>query len=218
MGGHGHEEHSTEHSSEHLSEHLSANSLEHATEHSSEHGHHDHFNIIYIGVLVLLGFLFFFVAEKIASLHMPHTHEHSDEHTAQHSAELVDKVYSKDHTDNKEHLNEGTKEIIISDNTSKDLRRKLSKPAPHHTPHTSPDGNIIENHSNNGIFYYFPSLPKLNPSGWLNLLADSMHNFTDGIALGTDVLSLLFTVCFYVFLVFAVFLGRRIRFFFALTH
>jgi len=25
---------------------------------------------------------------------------------------------------------------------------------------------------------------KLQAAGWLNLLADSMHNFTDGIALG----------------------------------
>jgi zinc transporter 7 len=32
----------------------------------------------------------------------------------------------------------------------------------------------------------FSSFSKLAVSGWLNLLADAMHNFTDGIAIGAS--------------------------------
>jgi hypothetical protein len=39
---------------------------------------------------------------------------------------------------------------------------------------------------------------KLQSTGWLNLLADAMHNFTDGIAIGIFVLYVCMYVCMYV--------------------
>lgn len=160
---HNHEEHSTGSHTE----------ISGAVIHEAEH-EHDHYNMIYIGVLVLLGFIIFFIAEKSASTHM-----HS------HSSDDVSEVDS---------IEEEKKEIMIpefqSDHTCKELKRRLVSGHSHSHAKGEDKGGIDMNGKdkiivkNTGTLYFFPSFSKLSPSGWLNLLADSMHNFTDGIALG----------------------------------
>ena len=138
------------------------------------HDDHDHFEIIYIGVLILLGFLFFFIAEKVASRHV-HSHPH----------EQLSEI--------EEYSPEETKEVklkeTVPDSTSGGLRRRVISTSTIHNSSTlnlDDDGarTISAKNSTEGIGCFFPSFSKLSPSGWLNLLADSMHNFTDGIALG----------------------------------
>jgi zinc transporter 7 len=96
---------------------------------ASAHHHegHDHSKAIYVGVLLLAGFLVFMIAERLASIYLKPT-------------------------------------------KAKSSSAKDSK-------------TIIKAQSSTGMFSVFS---KLAVSGWLNLMADSMHNFTDGIAIGAS--------------------------------
>lgn len=140
------------------------------SEHKEEE--HDHFKMIYIGVLILSGFLIFFIAEKVATRHF---HNADDE-----------KVHD---TDAKK---EEKKEIIIQDKAAQsELRRRNVGNTSNQTDSNSKDDagdelNITgkEKIASCPSAHYLPSFSRLTASGWLNLLADSMHNFTDGIALG----------------------------------
>jgi zinc transporter 7 len=105
---HSHEHHDDHHHCEVGNQHCDAH--EHHEEHEIHGSDHSHIHGLYIQCNVLLGFLFFFIAEKLAKVYLSSQHDHGQ-----------------------------TKE------TSKSV---------------------------------------LKPSGWLNLLADSMHNFTDGLAIG----------------------------------
>jgi len=80
---------------------------------SSHHSHHDHSHSSTVGLYILLGFLLFFLVERLASLHL---FSSSPSSTSSHSS--------------------------------------------------------------------ISFVHKIAPTGWLNLLADSLHNFTDGLALG----------------------------------
>jgi len=134
--GHGHHEHMHEHGHH---------------EHEHEHGHHehdhDHHHALYVGLLVLIGYVIFYVAERVANLRMSgraHAHDHAEPRGVH-----DDKVQT-------------TKRPSRS-------RSSSSKKAPA---------------NNDGIWLALTQ--KMVPSGWLNLLADSMHNFTDGVALGAS--------------------------------
>ena len=120
-------------------------------EHEHEHGHHehdhDHHHALYVGLLVLIGYVIFYVAERVANLRMSgraHAHDHAEPRGVH-----DDKVQT-------------TKRPSRS-------RSSSSKKAPT---------------NNDGIWLALTQ--KMVPSGWLNLLADSMHNFTDGVALGAS--------------------------------
>jgi zinc transporter ZupT len=51
--------------------------------------------------------------------------------------------------------------------------------------------------TSNFYFNFLNVFNKLSASGWLNLLADSMHNFTDGIAIG--IIHLYINICIYIY-------------------
>ena len=138
------------------------------------HDGHDHFEIIYVGILVLLGFLFFFVTEKVAARHV-------------HSGHL-----SKIEDCSMEETKEATLCETVSNNTSGNIRRRFitASTNDHSFAQNSVNNDtsdLDKKESRSGNASFFPSFSKLNPSGWLNLLADSMHNFTDGIALGKPI-------------------------------
>lgn len=141
------------------------------SEHKEEH---NHFKMIYIGVLILSGFLIFFIAEKVATRHF---HNADDE-----------KVHDNDA--NKEE----NKEIIIQDKAAQSelRRRNVGKKSNQTDSHSKDDASDVLNITGNEKLvscpgnFYLPSFSRLTASGWLNLLADSMHNFTDGIALGMN--------------------------------
>ena len=164
-----------DHDDDNHHDHSSSAHSDHAKDHHGTH-HDDHNDMIFIGVLILLGFLFFFMAEKIASRYM-HSHAHS---TCQKNDAAEDEANQVKMID------------IASKKPSTEMRKRVGK--------DKNDDSILTKDAddNNGkdkdkikggsssvtLSGYLPSFSKLSASGWLNLLADSMHNFTDGIALG----------------------------------
>lgn len=208
LGDHDHDEH---HGSSDMSSKEAHGSCGH--DHSNDHEHHDHEvhahsdhsdhghghgdnheNMIYVGVLVLIGFLVFFIAEKLASSRgHSHSHAHVDE-----SKEVSSPVV--------------TKEIMVdatspekSDKSNKNLRKRTINTVPSDVQskiaNTETEGDYKNGKDKNdktrataGVAAgttvaesstgFLPSFSKLSAAGWLNLLADSMHNFTDGIAIG----------------------------------
>ena len=189
---HGHEEHS---------------SMKEKGHDHHDHDEHSHFQNVYVGTLIILGFLLFFIAEKIASNNLqPHSHTHCNSDSEKSLVEIT------------EPCTEETKDVIVSErsdnnninsniNSNKELSKRRIKSLNDEIPPTKTFSNLasssndrtneVENIKNikineNSMFqsiFYIPSFSKLSPSGWLNLVADSMHNFTDGIALGTYVRS-----------------------------
>ena len=138
---------------------------------------HDHFKMIYIGVLILSGFLIFFIAEKVATRHF-HEHEHaSEENLHESESEVLKKVKEQS--------------VIVEKTATMELRKRNVAKNKDQT-----DSKLKDDEADTGKITgkeeivsatstrYFPSFSRLTASGWLNLLADSMHNFTDGIALG----------------------------------
>lgn len=136
---------------------------------------HDHFKMIYIGVLILSGFLIFFIAEKVATRHF-HEHEHASEENLNES-EASKKVKGQTVIAEKTSTMELRKRNVAKNNSPTDSK---SKDEAHDTGKITGKEEIVNATST----CYFPSFSRLTASGWLNLLADSMHNFTDGIALG----------------------------------
>ena len=161
-----------DHDDDHHHEHHAHGS--HKDDHHDSH-HDDHNGMIYIGVLVLLGFLFFFMAEKIASRHM-HSHAH---------ANCQKNDVAEDESNQVKITN------IVPKEPSTELRKRVGKDKNDDSiltkgtdDNNGKDKEKMKGSSSVALIDYLPSFSKLSASGWLNLLADSMHNFTDGIALG----------------------------------
>jgi len=118
----------------------------HGHVHGNEHRGHDHERHLFVGLLVLLGYLLFYAAERLAGMRLAGKHSHAHQH-------------------------EGSEEERPQ--RSKSRSRK------------STGGSSNNSSSNNsGLFHIM--LTRMAPAGWLNLVADSMHNFTDGIAIGAS--------------------------------
>eukprot|EP01041_Mallomonas_annulata_P009204 gene9204-19084_t len=128
--------------------------------HGHGHGHgHNHFDSGLVGVQVLLGFIIFFIAEKIVSRHV-HSHNNIDNDTDSNS----------------------TTTTTTSTSTSK---QQLSQSKDGSESHSSPITHT-HNHNHTTITNSPDMKSSLGASGWLNLVADLMHNFTDGLAIGTS--------------------------------
>jgi len=126
--GHDHDHHGHDHDHDHgrhlLSEH-DHHDHDHDHDHHDKHGHdeHSHDHATFIGLAILLGFLIFFIIEKLLRTNdAGHDHGHSHDGSAK----------------------------------KKDDDKKDEK----------------------GF--------RLDAGGYLNLAADSLHNFTDGIAIGAS--------------------------------
>ena len=120
--------------------------------HSHDYSKHDHDNHdhqkhdgehhnIFIGALVLAGFLMFFVAEMVV-------------------------------------------QSYLSKNTSASSKASPKKRATNNSKKTGTDDNKS---SISLLDSMTRVLDKVTSIGWLNIAADSMHNFTDGVALGATV-------------------------------
>ena len=199
---HDHEHHDHEHDY-----HDHDHDLHEHSHHGEEHGsfqrdlmdtHHDHvggdhlgfYDMIgleratTIGLVVLIGFLVFMFVEKIASHN--HNHEHSDDHKDHRDDNCDEKLYDvgvHEHTDASSASIRKSARLAQQNNTK---TSKTSLTAEQQQP-TSTESNRKHGHTASGAkkLSLFKAMQlHLHATGWLNLLADSMHNFTDGIALG----------------------------------
>ncbi len=115
-----------------------------------------------VGCLVLLGFLLFLLAERWAHTYLGDSHSHDTGND--------DGIAT---TERK--TQEPKSDDVQQRGRSRSANRKSKKEG------TKKEESTVLHPSTKGSFSLFS---KLTASGWINLLADSMHNFTDGIAIG----------------------------------
>jgi hypothetical protein len=91
-------------------------------------------------------------------------------------------------SDNHSHNNNETTQITRSRSNSKSKSKSKSK------------NNSKKSESKSKTNVFFESFMKLSSMAWLNIIADCMHNFTDGLALGgiggTPTILAIFTTIF----------------------
>jgi zinc transporter ZupT len=111
-------------------------------------------------LMILLGFFIFLVAEKVANRCL--THDHSSSHSS--------------HDNDKDHDKEKHDHGKSPGNKSTDSSNKEEEKKQQQQKNRTTNGKSKEE-----IVSFFQ---RVSAAGYLNLLADSMHNLTDGIALG----------------------------------
>jgi zinc transporter ZupT len=138
-----------------------------------------------IQIILLLGFLTFLVVEKIANRSLGHGHSYSHSHVKDIKEEQTIQNESAQQaittTPGSQHMTRSTTKRPKSKTKSPNSPSKvtLSSTEGSRTSDTS-DEKTVDGSLMSSIF------GKLQGSGWLNLLADSLHNFTDGIAIGAS--------------------------------
>lgn len=150
-----------------------------------------------ICVVLLLGFLVFMFAEKLASNHQSHSHVH--DHDSDADCQNEDNTEEGPETENTSSTTvAATAQKATNLRKSARLKEK-TPPAPTtpksssssasssiKTPNSTTDSSSRRNTKDSPESLFQAMQSQLKASGWLNLFADSMHNFTDGIAIGAS--------------------------------
>ena len=150
-------------------------------DHDHESVHANHYHVLLVGILILAGFLVFFLVEKFAAMRMTHV--------ATGQAKKDDTISSKNRsTAVKAKVNATS----ISETNNSTKKRTIKTRASVAAENTGDHDDIeVEEDDDSQLHHrhhhhHATIWESLTASGWLNLLADSMHNFTDGIALGAS--------------------------------
>ena len=157
----------------HHDHHDSHEHHEHNHEHNHECNHHDHtittwfqsflkeHHSLYIGLLILAGFLIFIAIEKFVALNS--SHDHSHDHPPEPSVTVIGEKAK----------NTPRKSAVRRRSKAPEMPASPSPvPVPVSTPAAMPAPVVVTS--------------TLSSSVLINLLADSMHNLTDGLALGAS--------------------------------
>ena len=189
-----HEHHEHDHHEHVHHDHISHESFDshaHAHEEHNEHsGFYDSIGLersVVIGLVLLFGFLVFMFAEKLASGHSHHNHGHG--HCDKHSDDESEHVHTTETTisSSSSGSNSGNSNVRRSVRNQEKSNKTATTPSPtttSTTPHNNENNTITTQTQSLSLFKAMQT--QLHTTGWLNLLADSMHNFTDGIALGAS--------------------------------
>lgn len=192
---HGHDHH--DHEAHYGHDHAHEAAVHSHDEHAHMHGMEDAdtsgaFDLYaYIGmerttiicVVLLLGFLVFMFAEKMASSHQGHSHAHDHD---------SDVDCHENENENEEETESTTNTATACAGKSASIRKSARLKEKAATTPVSSKATVASSTSvthdsvkdNKSLFQAMQS--QLKASGWLNLFADSMHNFTDGIAIGAS--------------------------------
>ncbi len=131
---------------------------------------HPHSKELLIGAAILFGFFLFLMAEKIARVYFSHNHFHcvsQEKKEEQQTNEDQEGAESKGGSSSKTTVRR--RRSSSNSRTSKSKTRYSKKWKVEKAPAEMAESPMLQN---------------LEISGWLNLSADSLHNFTDGLAIG----------------------------------
>lgn len=121
---------------------------------------HDHAGEMHVGLWVLAGIITFLIVEKVVrSSHNSSGHSHSHSHSHE------DVPTSQSQPSSSEHSGSTLRQRKPVSNENKTSQME---------PSNKPDNHVQE---------------PIAVSGWLNLVADFSHNFTDGLAIGASFLA-----------------------------
>ena len=142
---------------------------------------------VVIGIVLLLGFLVFMFAEKLASGH-GHGHGHDHNHDAACEEETVSSEDTQGSASTTATAAASPTAVRRSSRTKSSSASSSSTSATPSPPtKASPAVVATASTTNSTNLSLFAAMQaNLKASGWLNLIADSMHNFTDGIAIGAS--------------------------------
>jgi solute carrier family 39 (zinc transporter), member 7 len=202
---HGHDQHHEHHSSHDFHGHMEAMDGNHAhdslTEQSHGHSHEqDEHNetgafyaslgmerVMVISLALILGFMVFMFAEKFANYSHGggHSHAHGGHHHNHSSSNSTDSVDEGATTASAATAGGRSTSSLGQRKSSRLSKQKNAKENDEGSCNEEEDeGDSKTRSTGGGLFSVMQH--NLKPSGWLNLLADGMHNFTDGIAVGAS--------------------------------
>lgn len=154
-----------DHKHQHEHEHEDGHEHEHD---KSEHGHGH--ALLWVGLMVLAGYLLFFVAERVASLRLGGSHSHAHTHDSHKDSEA--ERFEEDTSRRGRGRGRGRSKSA-NPKANPEVKAKATASTPS-APSPPPPGRGL----------WFAMATQMGPTGWLNLLADAAHNFTDGVAIG----------------------------------
>jgi zinc transporter 7 len=139
-----------------------------AHSHSDHEGHsHNPLEEMGPGLWIILGFFSFYVIEKIFLRSADNEDGHSHSHSHSHEKEKKEADPKSKETKSKE---------------SKEVKSKESKPE-------EKNNNNAPTKEESRSQFEFTILEKNRSAAFLNLIADTLHNFTDGMAIGASFLA-----------------------------
>lgn len=149
-----------------------------------------------VGSLVLAGFLFFFTAERVLTTFLtPHSHSHGghkDTHCrGNEQSDKLDQSQNQEQVEEEGNEEAETHKAIVLPDYSRLNARQLKEKCVNFCLPTTGKKSVLLSRLDAYSLRPTPAPPPshvpisyLSASGWLNLAADFLHNFTDGLAMG----------------------------------
>jgi zinc transporter ZupT len=138
-------------------------------------------------LMVLTGFTIFFLTEKLANRYLHrHDHDHDNGHGRGHGTSHGPSHNKHSHLSGTPANRNSHHTVTVEEkDQSTDDQSNISGSGSHSEPVLQPISPMDSSSSSQNSTWK-NILARISASGYLNLIADSMHNFTDGIAIGSS--------------------------------